>query len=287
MLSVLVVDGLNVIERENKMKKLFLCCVMMLLFFGCSVPNDMLATAVTIHDSKTFEAQGSGTIIDVTTLTEDLNMVTVLTALHIAKKMPTPLFRVRIYDNNGKIIGVVVAQGFAYSGYITQDIATMWFTVSKKIPLKVATIAEDHKFRVGEKLWLTSSPGGAYPLLNDGIFGGWCSSGLFSVCPGGYYTGGVSPGSSGGGIFNSRQELVGLASRVLSSPYEIGSKESNIIPVLTDKKTGIKVRVAQYHHQHVIPILHQQGGIFVPFTRKKIDGLFLERFEITEERKLK
>jgi len=256
------VDGLNVIEREIKVKKLLLCC-MMLISFGCAIPNDMLATAVTIHNPKTFAATGSGTIIDISPLTEDLNMVTILTALHVAQTFPTPLIRVRIYDSQGNRIGAVVSQGFIYSGYASQDIATIWFSVNKKVPLKATTIAKNHKFRVGEKLWLTSSPGGSYPLLSDGIFGGWCQSSVFFLRPGGYYTGGVSPGSSGGGIFNSRQELVGMVSRVLSTPYPIGSND----------------------HRHIIPILHPQGGVFIPFTSKKIDGLFLEKIKMTEERK--
>ena len=277
-------DGLNVIEREIKVKKLLLCC-MMLISFGCAIPNDMLATAVTIHNPKTFAATGSGTIIDISPLTEDLNMVTILTALHVAQTFPTPLIRVRIYDSQGNRIGAVVSQGFIYSGYASQDIATIWFSVNKKVPLKATTIAKNHKFRVGEKLWLTSSPGGSYPLLSDGIFGGWCQSSVFFLRPGGYYTGGVSPGSSGGGIFNSRQELVGMVSRVLSTPYPIGSKHVGTIPIIVHKKTGKEIKVAPYDHRHIIPILHPQGGVFIPFTSKKIDGLFLEKIKMTEERK--
>jgi len=254
---------------------------------GLSTPNDMLATAVTIHNAKTFKAQGSGTIIDIGPLTEDLNMVTILTALHVARAMPTPLIRVRVYNDKGDIIAVVVAQGFAYSGYPSCDLATMWFTVSNKIRLKVAKITANRKFRAGEKLWLTSSPGGSYPLLSDGIFGGWSRSTIFTSSPGGYYTGGVSPGSSGGGVFNNLYELVGVASRVVSSPFQVGTENSTNIPVLVNKKTGERVKMAPYHHKHIIPILHQQGGVFMPITKKQIDGLFLERLEVAAERKKK
>ena len=57
------------------------------------------------------------------------------------------------------------------------------------------------------------------------------------------------------------------------------------VPVLVNKKTKEKVAISPYPHRHVIPILHQQGGVFIPFTRKKIDGLFLEKIKMAEERK--
>lgn len=280
--------GLAVPERKNKMKKILLFCIIPLMIFcGCQnvlfTPQDMLTTAVTIHDYRTFKANGSGSIIDVSRLTEDLNMVTVLTAFHVAKDNPTPLICIRRYDKNGMVVRTIIAQGVIYTGYPARDLATIWFTVSRKIKLKVAPVAKNHNFVVGEKLWLTSSPAGAYPLLNEGIFGGWCRASLFVVHPGGYYTGGVSPGSSGGGIFNDKYELVGVISRVLSTPFIIGTEKSKTIPILINKKTGEKVKIAPYDHRHILPLIHPQGGIFIPFTRKKIDGLFLERFKTAKE----
>ena len=186
---------------------LALCC-----FSGCSTPiRQMLSPCVRITKPGS-DMVGSGVVVHKRSMGRQ-SAVIVLTNYHIAAAIGRrPFVRFYRYDRRG-----VITESINLEGRIAaHDSATDTALIVVKIPPGwgiPASIIKKSDTTVGDRLLSVSCPGGVPPIMHEGIMSGFYRASVISIRMG-IYTGGLCKGSSGGGIYNEKGDLVGIVSRI-------------------------------------------------------------------------
>lgn len=114
----------------------------------------------------------------------------------------------------------VLFQGTEYPAQRSQsDVARDVCTLSVALPSpRGAHLGRSRDLKIGQRVYVVGAPRGLELTLSDGIV-----SGLRSVAQGEYIqiTAAISPGSSGGGLFDEEGELIGLPSFFLTEGQQL------------------------------------------------------------------
>ena len=172
--------------------------VFIVLFLtGCQTPN---LVEQRIYDPTVSVAGGSGIVVRVEPAIKGYEKVFILTANHAVKDVLIPVDYLKGMSN------VVSADVFGiWKADEDRDIAVIVGLVRTGIA-KPAIISETGQFDIGDKLYASGVPMGLTSI----------TSGIASSKNGpvGIYSGGVTFGNSGGGVFNEKGELVGIITKV-------------------------------------------------------------------------
>lgn len=175
--------------------------VLLLLLAGCAAPDRLAVASSTVQILG-----GSGTVVRVEPI-DGADKVTILTAGHVVVGKKTVI--VVAYQRGG---WGFMKKAFAVLAGVNENKGEMGLAVLRCYlprgfvqPVKVGNALPPF----GARLFCF-----AYPCtsltMTEGILGG-------STTIGSIYTGGITWGSSGGGIYNDRLELVGVVQAVASS----------------------------------------------------------------------
>ena len=137
----------------------------------------------------------------------------VITNYHVIEES----FRVEAIDNKGKVydIGSVLA----YDS--DKDVAIL--KVSANIDVQPLSICDDSNIKKGEKVIAIGSPIGIQNSVSAGIYSGSILNGEIEMIQ---FTAPISPGSSGGPLFNNNGEVIGIT----TGSYESGQNINVAIP---------------------------------------------------------
>lgn len=189
----------------------------------------------------------------------------IMTASHIVGS--ASLIRVVFSD------GEEVPAKVLYS-YPMADIALIKLTIPKSTPLSVVTMADSDKVKIGDQVFVISSPFGLGHSLSVGYVSGKHSK--KHISSGLRYTefiqtdAAVNEGSSGGPLFNMKGEVIGIASFILSRSEGFQgisfATTSNIAQELMGKGRPIWIGIKGYYISGPLAKifnLPQSGGVLV------------------------
>jgi len=205
----------------------------MLLQMGCvrqKAPSfsSMLNSSVGIEVGDIGYASGIIIKVNKNFLPEE-NEVFVITAFHVASQLAktTKLMNVIFYkyDHGGNLMGHTKITAFVVAGSEYLDIAVLWLSVPKKVKLTSVVFSNGMLNSIGSKLYACARPGKYRPIINEGILGAWHRLTLFGPLHG-IFTGGVSFGSSGGGIFDKEGKCIGIVTGVLGCKVLAKAKDN-------------------------------------------------------------
>lgn len=91
--------------------------------------------------------------------------------------------------------------------------------------LPAANLNSKNKLKIGQKVFAVGAPQGLELTLSDGIVSAMRSSDLISTIQ---TTAAISPGSSGGGLFNMNGELIGITTSTLKNSQNLNFAISSI-----------------------------------------------------------
>jgi hypothetical protein len=172
--------------------------------------DKMSANILVLNDGGT----GSGSVIKV-----DESGSYILTAAHVVStvvKYATPSSThfdpKNVYENSKKVTVTLDRDGKEFAAIIVkidyqQDLAVL--KTIKKLKVNPITIAKKEP-KIGEVVWGISNPGGAFGIINNGIFS-TPEEEMSLVSIAGFF------GSSGGMCLNNKGEQIGVISTVLTA----------------------------------------------------------------------
>ena len=240
----------------NKLINLIVAIVLCFSFLGCTQPQiqkDLTVEQMCLSTTG-ISMVGSGVIVKINEnkLGGIADEVFILTAHHvIADADPHNVF-VTIPDKDGKdqiFIGEI-------NNYLeSKDLAMV--KVYVKNGMCVPVRLSNNLCEVGDKLYAVGYPSGNL-IVTQGISGRIIRNNKQT----GVFTGGIVFGNSGGGIFNSKGELVGIATKMMANKTES--------TFLDENNRTQKV-------YPIIPIYHL--GYFCFITKEEIDSLLIKRYE--------
>ena len=177
--------------------RLVLTCLSVLLLSGCVSPVDIANSTVWVN------GVGSGTVVRVERI-GDIDQVCILTAAHVLRP---PLAEVTFMFRDprwGLMYDMRSMTGYIAVHDTMTDVGIIVVPLERGLAhaRKVARMPP----RLGERLIVSGYPKGTY-MLTQGTCSGY-SYGKFIT------TADVDGGSSGGGVYNSRMELVGVMTNI-------------------------------------------------------------------------
>ena len=121
------------------------------------------------------------------------------------------------------------------------------------------TIGDANKLQVGEKVYVIGSPQGLENTISEGIL-----SGVREVSPGRkvlQMTAAISPGSSGGPVFNERGEVVGIATFLIADTQNLNFAlpVNLVIPGLSKKELVSTQNACQVDYNGIAACWYYQG----------------------------
>ena len=137
----------------------------------------------------------------------------VITNYHVIEES----FRVEAIDNQGKTYDIESV--IAYDS--EKDVAIL--KVSENIDVQPLSICDDSNIKKGEKVIAIGSPIGIQNSVSAGIYSGSILNGEIEMIQ---FTAPISPGSSGGPLFNNNGEVIGIT----TGSYESGQNINVAIP---------------------------------------------------------
>jgi len=235
------------------MKRTLLLISVFILFFhtGCANKNTNKAISL-LNQVITIKAgdysYASGVIAKVNeNFTPEENEVFILTSLHVvykaAKENNPIIITFYKYDHHGQIVETIREKAIPLVGNSIIDLAILWLSVTKKFELHEANLLDYTYNRAGDELYICTRPGRYQPFLNEGILAGWYRKNIFFPLQG-VFSGGVSKGSSGGGIFNKEGKCIGIINGIL------GYKSSKIDK--DGKHIGVVITYIDYYGSFTI-----------------------------------
>jgi hypothetical protein len=213
--------------------------LLMILGFGLLLGGCIEHTFIPVLESTVRVGipgkNGTGTIVEVNHF-GDVDEVFILTAYHGVMNDRYPL--VTFYKYN-KLLGIssesYMSKGSVHHTLPMVDLALIWMLIPSGHVNEAAIFASSlDTVRVGTELYSIGCCDGFAPLVGEGLLAKWRESPPYF----GMYSGGVTFGHSGGGIYTKNGKLVGI-----------------IVGLLRPKKDHIS--------EHL--------GIFIPVDRRVVD----------------